>query len=174
MKMKWTRQRPADRPRLELESTSFELVTTVAAWAAVALHAVVVGYHWPLLPAEVPQHFDARGEVDAWGPRALLLLLPGLALLLVGGLSWMSRYPHLFNYPWPITAGNAHAQYRLAKTLVATIKTIVAWLLCLVSLEICRLALGRPALLGAYFLPLGLGPMFVLIGWYFLHAYRER
>ncbi len=36
---------------------------------------------WPHLPARVPLHWNVRGEVDGWGPRAVLMAIgPGAVL----------------------------------------------------------------------------------------------
>lgn len=167
-------RQPAERPRLELPPDDLERTMTLLAWLGVVAHVLLVAVYWPRLPAEVPRHFDALGRVDAWGPLWVLVFLPALALVLVAALGWLRRHPHRYNYLWPITEENACRQYRLAIDLLAVMRAVIAWLLCLISLEICRLAVGRPPLLGAYFLPLGLGAMLAVIGWYVLRAHRER
>ena len=167
-------QPPADRPRLELERTGFTTAMDVLAWLGVATHLMVVFFYWPRLPDSVPQHYDARGQVDAWGPLWMLALLPLLSLVMVAGMTWLMRYPHRYNFPWPITAENARRQYRLANDLLGIVRTVIAWLFCLISWEVCRLAVGESPLLGPLFLPLGLIPLFGSIAWYFVRAYRAR
>ncbi len=165
---------PADRPRLDLERTGFETSMSLLAWLGVAVHVMVVFFYWPRLPGLVPQHFNARGEVDAWGPLWVLALLPALAVVMVAGFSWLMRYLHRYNYPWLITPENARRQYELANEMLATVQAVIAWLFCLISWEVCRLAVGESALLGPFFLPLGLVPLFGSIAWYLLRAYRAR
>lgn len=164
----------AERPRLDLEPTSLERVLNMAAWLGVGMTLLMVFSYWPELPGRVPQHFNAGGEVDAWGPRVLLLMLPSMSLVLVAGLSWLTRFPHLYNFPWPITEENARRQYRLANHLMAFIKTSIAWLFAMISWEICRLGLAKPALFGATFLPIVLVGILAPVVWYFGLAYRER
>ena len=49
-------------------------------------------YWWDDLPDKVPIHWNARGEVDGYGPKLLnLLLLPGINLF-VNGLFWAVPY----------------------------------------------------------------------------------
>lgn len=42
---------------------------------------------------EVPLHFNARGEVDRWGDASTALLLPAIALVLYGLLTWVQHHP---------------------------------------------------------------------------------
>ncbi len=162
------------QPKLELESTSLQRALLVLAWMAVALNAGVIAYYWPQLPASVPQHFDASGEVDGWGPRALLALLPVLSLVLVGGITWLMRYPHLYNYLWPITEENAPRQYQLANQMLAAIEAVTAFMFAIMSWEICRIAVGETGSMMPYFLPVMMILLFGSIGVYLVYAHRAR
>ena len=55
--------------------------------AVLLLPAIVLAAVWQRLPESVPMHWDFRGEVDRWGPRSTLLVLPiisfGVWLLLL-------------------------------------------------------------------------------------------
>lgn len=72
--------------------------TTVALLCTLGAVAASVAYA-PSLPAEVPVHWNVRGEPDGWGPRGLLLALgPVLTLLPVGvgaALRLDPRQPHV-------------------------------------------------------------------------------
>jgi len=63
-----------------------------AAVILATLAAIVMAY--PDLPAVVPIHWDAHGQVNGWGPKwALFLLGPGLMSLMVlifSALPWLS------------------------------------------------------------------------------------
>ena len=41
-------------------------------------------------------------------------------------LTVLNRYPHVFNYFGKITAGNARRQYRLSRSLITTLKLLIA------------------------------------------------
>ena len=88
----------------------------------------LLAYYWTALPPVVPTHFGITGMPDAWGSKWLELLPLALGTVLYGGLTIMGRYPHLFNYPWPITQENAPQHYQLARTLVTALKTEIMWL----------------------------------------------
>ena len=73
-----------------------------AIWAAVLLFSVAT---YTDMPAEIPQRFNAAGDVTKSMPKSLLnwMMVPGIALLTMAGLSWLSallpKKPELFNFP---------------------------------------------------------------------------
>lgn len=91
-----------------------------AGWAGEALAAagavavIIWGMlAWIRLPGLGPTHFGLNGSPDSRGnARATVALLGGGALGAYALFSVLARYPHVFNYPWPITAENAARQYQ--------------------------------------------------------------
>lgn len=88
---------------------------TVALTAAVALALLVL---YPTLPETIPTHFDFAGRPDAWGPRSSVFLLAGIFIALIGGMTWLSHRPEVFNYPGVVTEHNAQAMYRAGEQVV--------------------------------------------------------
>lgn len=89
-------------------------------------------------------------------------------------LTIVSRYPHKFNYLWPITAQNAAEQYRLARSLLAWLKVEMIALFGFLEWVTIRTALKQGEGLGFLFLPVVLGLIFGTLGIYFYFAYRNR
>jgi hypothetical protein len=58
------------------------------------------------------------------------LTLPLVSIGLVVLLTVLSRFPHLYNYPWPITAENAPHQYALARLLLRWMTLEIVWMFC--------------------------------------------
>lgn len=77
------------------------LLEAVAALAWVAMVANLY-FNWDAIPAEVPRHFNAAGEVERWGAKNGLLVLPLLGaglwmvLTIVGGMT------HVMNVPFNV------------------------------------------------------------------------
>jgi uncharacterized membrane protein len=126
----------------------------IAALAGLVFHVVTVARAWASLPDTVPVHFGASGRPDRWGQKGELLVLPLLSLLLYAGLTWLGRYSHKFNYPWPATGGGAERQRQLGKSLISAIKAQVMWLFAAISWQSARVAAGRAGGLGEAFVPL--------------------
>jgi len=78
----------------------------------------------------------------------------GLSILFYAGLTWLSRYPQKFNYPWEISENNAERQYNLASNFVKVIQLQSVWLFAIISLEMIGIVLGRISSLGYLFVPL--------------------
>ncbi len=52
---------------------------------------VILTFVWAELPDRVPQHWNARGEVDRYGPKASLLLVPFITWFVLG-IFWAVPY----------------------------------------------------------------------------------
>lgn len=87
---------------------------------------------------EVPLHFNARGEVDHWGDASTALLLPAIALVLYGLLTWVQRHPRWCNYPVEITDANREQAYRQMSRIVYRIKVLVMALFLYLTLGVAQ------------------------------------
>lgn len=120
--------RPAQRPVLTLSPSRLEIALRLAAALGILTFVYLLVQYFPALPARIPVHFNAAGQVDGWGSKHTLLFLFALTAVLLLGLTILRRYPHKFNYLYPITAQNAEKQYRLACELLAVLQVQVVWL----------------------------------------------
>jgi uncharacterized membrane protein len=126
----------------------------ILALSGLAFELVVIMYKWAALPAVIPTHFGFSGQADDWSGKKWLLLLPALSLVFYLGLTWLSRYPQKFNYPWQVTERNAERQYYLAASLVNVLKAELVWLFAIITWQAIRVALGQATGLGIAFLPI--------------------
>lgn len=55
--------------------------------------AVFLAVYWHRIPARVPMHFNAAGEIDRWGTQAELLILPVISWLMYGLLTVVEQPP---------------------------------------------------------------------------------
>ncbi len=166
--------KPSERPILDLPYSSQDLALEVAAVGGILLNLGLFGLFWPRLPAVVPTHFGVSGRPDAWGDKSTILILPAASLILYFMLTIVSRYPHKFNYLWPITAQNAAVQYRLARSLLLWLKVEIIALFGFLEWTTIWTALKQGEGLGLIFLPAVLGLIFGTLGVYFYFAYRNR
>lgn len=88
---------------------------------------------------EVPLHFNARGEVDSWGDASTALLLPAIALVLYGLLTWLQRHPRWCNYPVEITDANRELAYRQMSHIIGHIKTLVMCLFLYITMGVAQM-----------------------------------
>ena len=161
------------RPVLEVRNSAFDWVVEALAAAAV-VYGLVLLIPYSNIRDRIPSHFGTSGEADAWGSKSLLLLLGGINVLLYAGLTVASRFPHKYNYPWPITEENARRQYELARTLICVLKVATTSIFTYITYMALETAAGNAQGLGTAFLPIILGGTFIPIGIYFVIPFRAR
>ena len=78
---------------------------------------------WKRLPDPLPTHYNAAGEVDAWGSRGTVFLMPGLAAVM-----WLSVQlviykvdPRNWNMPFRVPYGREIPVYSAAKTTLIAV-----------------------------------------------------
>lgn len=124
---------------------------------------------WQGIPAEIPMHFNALGEIDRWGGKASLLVLPGIAWVTYGLMTVVEHFPGLWNTGVRITVENRERVYRLLGHLLSTLKCLITALFVFLTLW-CTLA--RP--LPGWFLPVVLGCLFGDIIYWLVRVVRAR
>ena len=147
-------------------------LTSVGALASLVMLALPY-LHWGALPAQVPVHFDATGTVDDTGPRFMVVVLAGMGCMIFGLLAWLSRHPHLFNYPREITSENAAQQYTLARRFVLTVGLELACVFLYLTWTTLRIAQQQTEGLSPVFLGVSGLILFGTFGSYLLNA-RSR
>lgn len=52
--------------------------------------ALFVALRWRAMPERIPTHYDASGQIDAWGARSTVLLFPVIGLVVYGLMQFIS------------------------------------------------------------------------------------
>lgn len=101
---------------------------------------------WRGMPDEVPIHFNAAGEIDGWGTKAAVLILPVLGLVVYGLLVFGNRLPlSLWNTP----GGRPVRDPEMARIMMAVMGMVFA--LAFAYMTVCSV-LCVP--LGRWFMPI--------------------
>lgn len=156
-----------------IQKTWIDTWATVLSVVGLLLFIVLLFIYWPQLPDSIPVHFNHKGEVDRWGGKATLLILPGVALFTYSMLTMVANWPAQMNYPVRITPENADRQYRLARNLLAVMKTVIVWGTLGLSWLIMETALSTNSNLGPWPAIIFVGAVFAVIGGYFVAAFRK-
>ncbi|CAA9324494.1 protein of unknown function DUF1648 [uncultured Microcoleus sp.] len=165
---------PNQRPVISLGLSPVLVAVELLAAIAILLAVLLIVQFWAVLPDRIPIHFGVRGLADAWGDKVTIWIMPAVAAIIFAVLTAVSRYPHTFNYPVPITSENARRQYLLGRGLLVWLKAEICWLLAFVVRQQILVALGNAQrfsmelLLGLVVLMLG------TVGVYLLKAYSAR
>lgn len=124
---------------------------------------------WQHIPEEVPMHFNALGEIDRWGGKGSLLVLPVIGWMTYGLMTVVEHFPGLWNTGVRITAENRARVYRLLGHLLSTLKGLITAMFTGLTLW-CTLA--RP--LPGWFLPVVLGCLFGDMLYWLVRVVRAR
>jgi len=146
---------------------------------SIAIMGVLIGIYlaiqaWPNLPTTIPIHFDAAGNADGFGSKAMIWLLPAIGVVMVPAMLFLRRFPWLSNVPFEITEENAAYQYGLIVRLLSLLACFVSLLFLLLVYDTISIAFGGSSLLGWLFMPIFLTGIMGPIIWYFIAALRGQ
>jgi uncharacterized membrane protein len=161
------------RPVVSIPRTGRDIALQGIALLGLVGQFAVTAWYWSRLPERIPTHFGFDGQPDRWGSRATILALPIASTAIVLVLSVLERFPHTYNYAWPITPENAPRQYALARGMLVALKAVLCWLFLAILVGTCRAATGGGGLSG-WIPTVGVGVVFALIGGYLAMARRAR
>jgi uncharacterized membrane protein len=165
---------PNQRPILSLGPSPLLVAGEFAAAIAIVVSVVIIVRFWAVLPDRIPIHFGFSGRPDNWGDKLAIWILPAVAAIMFVVLAAVSRYPHTFNYPVPITGQNARRQYQLARGFLVALKAEICWLFAFVVRQQIIVALGNAQ---TFSMELVWGWIFLMlgtVGLYLLRAYLNR
>lgn len=168
-----SRKRALRAPQPLLPQTLAEWLLELGAFAALLSQFLIVLGAWPEIPDQVPQHFDASGQADAWGSKATVLLLPAVNLVVFVMMTVVSRFPHISSVPVEITPSNAPRVYRLIRFQTIWLKTVVALVFAYMSWRTIEQARGGVQGLGVGFLPLTILGVGSAVAWFYFELRRH-
>ncbi|MGP4105614.1 DUF1648 domain-containing protein [Virgibacillus sp. L01] len=108
-------------PKIEVPATKWEDFLNILSVILLICSIVFVVQAYNSLPEQVPTHFNAKGEADAWGNKGTVLLMPAIAFVSFIIMYFVTKAPHRFNYMVKVTEENAPRLYTLARTFMAVI-----------------------------------------------------
>lgn len=140
------------RPKLKLKITPLEYILNSLAAVLLISSTVYLSFSWADLPVEVPAHYNAVGEVDRWGSKWEMLILPLIAGLMWIGMTVLEKYPHVYNY-MNLTKENVRGQYLNARLLVNVLKNTITIIFAYLTWKDIQVAHGTEDALGPWFVP---------------------
>jgi len=159
-----------NRPRIKIRMTNFDRVAEFLAAVFMVALIVLPLIHYSDLPERIPVHFDGSGNVDGYGSKSTLLILPASGFLVYILLTILAPFPHIFNYPVKITPENAEVQYRLASRMMRSLKTLIIIMFTFICYQTVGIATGKTIGLGKLFLPVFLIATFGVVIFYFVQS----
>ncbi len=163
-----------ERPKLKLKLTTSDRVLECMGWFFLTASWLLTFINYDSLPEIIPIHFNGAGEADGFGDKWTILTLPLVATVMFVGLTFLNRFPHIFNYPTAITKENALIQYTNATRLIRFLKLIIVLIFGLIDMQTIRHAHGQTEGLGIWFLPLTMALIFIPMIYYFVISSKSK
>ena len=82
-------------------------------------------FNWGSIPNKIPVHYDWEGNIDRWGNKAEVMILPIMLWFLYLFITGLQQVPLAWNTGVKITEKNEKGVYRALKYLIETLKLIV-------------------------------------------------
>lgn len=151
------------RPRINIELSATDKIIELIGGFGVVIIWVMVITSYSNLPDTIPTHYNAIGEIDGFGNKVNILILPMLATVFFAGITILNKFPHIFNYLAKINKDNAHRHYTNVTRMNRYIKLFFVVVFGLLAYKTIQVS-GET---GALFLPVILGVL-VLALFYFI------
>ena len=130
------------------------------AWLAMAVALVVPIGALPVLPDEIPRHYDLAGNVDATGGKWIILTLPMGALFLYGLLSaFQMGAPHLTHLSQHSGQKPTHPEQ--LRVMMQATKGLTITIFAILAVRTVSIALENPELVAPWLIWVPLG--FILL-----------
>ena len=163
-----------ERPKIKVGLTLFDLIIEIAGIVAVLAIWISVSITYSGLSDIIPLHYNGLGQVDRFGEKSSIFILPVLATVLFVGMTILSRFPHVSNYLVRITENNAFFQYRnmarMVRCLMLAIVLVFGYLVFHTILNTGENAGG----IGIWFLPVTLVIIFIPVIYFMVKSFIYR
>lgn len=142
------------RPVLEIKKQKIDVILDFLTISVLAFCWVYVALNFTKLPDQIPLHYNFKGEVDNYGSKMTVWILPLIITIVLLLFRILSKYPHKFNYLVTITNDNAEKQYRLATRMMSILGFNISCLFSYIVVKINTGAHENHSTLEWWFIPL--------------------
>ena len=104
----------------------YKTIANIICFASLIGITVYLITTWHSIPAEVPAHYNAAGEIDRMSGKSSLLMLPIMGWLLCIMISVLERFPRAWNTGVKVTEQNKARVYGICRSMLFLIKTFIA------------------------------------------------
>lgn len=111
--------------RLKVKRTRFDIAIEIICLSLLIGIITYLLVKWNSLPDQVPGHYNGKGEVDRWGSKGELFILPVVSWLLYLGITFVEAFPVIWNTGIKVTEENKEKVYRLIKSMIGLTKLIM-------------------------------------------------
>ena len=162
-----------NKPKLKIPKSPLQKALDILASIAFAAGIVHLMAVWGQLPDQVPAHYNGAGEIDRWGSKWELILLPTIAAFLAVFMAFLEKHPEWHNY-MNLNEGNIEFQYKNSILLLNVMKNECVLLFVYLNYQTVQVALGQAESLGILFLPIFLAVFFGSMIFFIVRSIKHK
>ena len=133
---------------MKIERSRYDVIINFGCLILLSATIIYLAANWKNFPEKIPGHYNIMGEVDRWGNKGELLILPIVTWIMYFGMTVLEHYPQNWNTGVAVTEKNTERVYRVLKNMIGTLKFVVVGIFTFLSINS---ALAEP--LPVWFLP---------------------
>ena len=160
-----------NKPVLNIPKTLFEKtfdIVTAILYLTGIIYTIVI---WNQLPDQVPAHYNGAGEVDRWGSKWELIILPVIAAFIGVFMTFLEKHPEWHNY-MKLNENNIEFQYKNSRLMMNVLKNECVLLFVFLTYKTEQVALGHGDSLGNAFLPIFLVILFGSMAYFIVRSLK--
>lgn len=144
------------RPKITIQKTKSEWLWDTIGYLIFVCSILLLVSIWSLLPEKVPAHYNALGEVDRYGSKWELIILPCIGVFILVFMQVLERHSEIHNYPSRLNEANVYQFYLHSRKILNKIKNICLIIFSFCLIESISISLGWGHGFGMWFLPISL------------------
>ena len=107
---------------IKIERNALDILEAIVSLLCLVGVVVYLVLAWDTIPDKIPAHYNAAGEINRWGSKSELVVLPIISWMIFGLITLIERFPSIWNTGVRITEANRNVVYRLLKSMIAVVK----------------------------------------------------
>lgn len=163
-----------ERPKINMKSDWGDKTMELVSLFLVLIIILIPVWYYDSLPTNIPTHFGLSGEADVFMDKISIWILPVVVTAIYIGLWFLSRNPHVLNYPQKITSENVDYQYHLGSKFIRSLNLLILLGLCYLEWAIVQTAFGYQKGLSVFYLPVFLVVVIGVCAVYLYLAFRKK
>lgn len=129
-------------PNLKIMPSSSDRLADFVSLAILVLAWIFLLSTYAYMPEIVPIHLDGSGKADGFANKTSLFIGPSISLIIYIVLTYLNKYPQIYNYPSVINENNAAQYYTIGSRMIRYLKLSVMIVFLLIQFEIFAIAKG--------------------------------
>ena len=111
---------------MKIKNNKIDILMEVLCLVLLVGVTIYLGINWSSLPDKIPAHYDFAGNIDRWGKKGELLIVPIMSWVLYGMITGVEQIPAIWNTGVKVTVENRYRVYRVLKYMLKSLKLIMA------------------------------------------------